>query len=145
VDRDETCFLIDCGASAMISIRRFGVNPNRIGAILLSHPHADHFGGLPSLILDAQLVSRRTQPLVIAGPKGLGARLEGLMEAHFPGSSKAGRKFPVDYRRARQRPPGYRHDAGREGEVLQNLSRMDEGHASDHDVLLSGARGSGRV
>jgi ribonuclease BN (tRNA processing enzyme) len=58
--------------------------------------HADHFGGLPFFILDAQLVSRRTRPLLIAGPKGLGARLDALMEAHFPGSTKVERKFPIE-------------------------------------------------
>jgi ribonuclease BN (tRNA processing enzyme) len=96
IDRDEESFLIDCGASAMISIRRFDVDPNQIRAIVLSHLHADHFGGLPAFILDAQLVSRRTRPLTIAGPEGLALRLEALMEAHFPGSSKAKRKFPVE-------------------------------------------------
>jgi ribonuclease BN (tRNA processing enzyme) len=71
VNHGEAGFLIDCGASAMISIRRFGVDPNQIGVIVLSHLHADHFGGVPFFILDAQLVSRRTRPLIIAGPKGL--------------------------------------------------------------------------
>src|SRR5260370_31529387 len=80
----------------MISIRRFGVDPNGVDAIILSHLHVDHFGGLPSFILDAQLVSRRTRPLMVAGPKGLGARLDALMEAHFPGSTKVERKFPVE-------------------------------------------------
>lgn len=89
-------FLIDCGASAMISIRRFGVDPNVINAVILSHLHVDHFGGLPSFILDAQLVSGRTRPLIIAGPKGLGARLDTLMEAHFPGSTKVERKFSIE-------------------------------------------------
>src|SRR5258707_14014083 len=78
VNRRDASFLIDCGASAMISIRRFGVDPNGVDAIILSHLHVDHFGGLPSFILDAQLVSRRTRPLMIAGPKGLGARLDAL-------------------------------------------------------------------
>jgi ribonuclease BN (tRNA processing enzyme) len=96
VNHGEAGFLIDCGASAMISIRRFGVDPNLIGAIVLSHLHADHFGGLPFFILDAQLVSRRTRPLTIAGPKGLSERLAALMEAHFPGSSKIERKFPIE-------------------------------------------------
>ena len=96
VDRGESSFLIDCGASAMISIRHFGVDPNCISAILLSHLHADHFGGLPSFILDAQLVSRRTHPLLVAGPKGLNARFLALMEAHFPGSTNVERKFPVE-------------------------------------------------
>jgi ribonuclease BN (tRNA processing enzyme) len=96
VNRGNASFLIDCGASAMISIRRFGVDPNEIDAIVLSHLHADHFGGLPSFILDAQLVSRRTRPLLIAGPKGFGARLDALMEAHFPGSTKVERKFSIE-------------------------------------------------
>jgi ribonuclease BN (tRNA processing enzyme) len=96
VDQGDTSFLIDCGASAMISIRRFDLDPNRIGAIVLSHLHGDHFGGLPFFILDAQLVSRRTRPLVIGGPQGLGKRLDALMEAQFPGSSTIERKFPIE-------------------------------------------------
>jgi ribonuclease BN (tRNA processing enzyme) len=96
VDRGERGFLIDCGASSMIAIRRFEVDPNAIDAIVLSHLHGDHFGGLPFFILDAQLVSRRTRPLTIAGPRGLAVRLDALMEAMFPGSSRAKRRFAVE-------------------------------------------------
>ena len=96
VNRGNSSFLIDCGASAMIAIRKYDVDPNSIGTIILSHLHADHFGGLPFFILDAQLVSRRTRPLLIAGPQGLRARLDALMEAHFPGSSGVQRKFPLE-------------------------------------------------
>jgi ribonuclease BN (tRNA processing enzyme) len=80
----------------MIAMRRFGVDPNRIGAIVLSHLHADHYGGLPTFILDGQLVSGRIRPLVIAGPVGVRARLTALMEAHFPGSSQVPRTFAVE-------------------------------------------------
>ena len=86
-------FLIDCGASSMIAMRKFGVDPNTIRAILISHLHGDHFGGLPFLILDAQLVSRRTTPLTIAGPPGLRDRLMAAMENFFPGSTKVERRF----------------------------------------------------
>lgn len=86
-------FLIDCGASALISMRRYGVDPTRVDTVFLTHLHGDHFGGLPFLILDAQLVSRRTAPLTIVGPPGLGNRLSALMEAMFPGSSKVERRF----------------------------------------------------
>jgi ribonuclease BN (tRNA processing enzyme) len=95
VHRGTSSFLIDCGASVMIAIRRFGIDPNQIGAIFLTHLHADHFGGLPFFILDAQLVSRRTSPLAIIGPKGTSARLHALMETCFPGSASAERKFSV--------------------------------------------------
>jgi ribonuclease BN (tRNA processing enzyme) len=94
--REGSSFLIDCGASAMISMRRYAIDPNQIAAIFLTHLHGDHFGGLPFFILDAQLVSRRTSPLTIVGPQGLSARLEALMEASFPGSSRARRNFPVE-------------------------------------------------
>lgn len=79
----------------MVAIRRAGVEPNDIAAILVSHLHGDHFGGLPFFILDAQLVSRRRRPLVVAGPQGLARRLETLMEAMFPGSWSAERRFAV--------------------------------------------------
>lgn len=96
VERGEASFLIDCGASALISMRRFGVDPNAIAGVVVSHLHADHFGGLPFLILDAQLVSRREKPLTLVGPPGLAARLEALMEAAFAGSSAVQRKFKVE-------------------------------------------------
>ena len=91
-------FLIDCGASAMISLRRFDVDPNSVNGVFLTHLHGDHFGGLPFLILDAQLVSRRTAPLFVSGPPGLARRLPAAMEAHFPGSSGVNRKFEIDLR-----------------------------------------------
>jgi ribonuclease BN (tRNA processing enzyme) len=91
----ETAFLIDCGASSMIAIRKFGVDPNAIASIFITHLHGDHFGGLPFFILDAQLVSRRTAPLAVAGPPGLAERLRVSMEAFFPGSSTIERKFAL--------------------------------------------------
>ena len=92
----ETAFLIDCGASSMIAIRKFGVDPSAIASIFITHLHGDHFGGLPFFLLDAQLVSRRTAPLTIAGPSGLVERLRVTMEALFPGSSAIARKFALD-------------------------------------------------
>ena len=96
VERGEASLLIDCGASSLIAMRRFGVDPNSIAAILISHLHGDHFGGLPFFILDAQLVSRRTRPLFVIAPKGAAAGVEALMEAAFPGSWKAARGFAIE-------------------------------------------------
>ncbi|BAU90702.1 beta-lactamase domain protein [Methylorubrum populi] len=93
---DGDAFLIDCGASSLIAIRRFGVDPNRIRTVFLTHLHGDHFGGLPWLILDGQLVSGRTQPLTVVGPPGTAERLQAAMEVLFPGSSTAERRFAVE-------------------------------------------------
>lgn len=87
--------LLDCGASALISLRRYVVDPGSIDGILISHLHGDHFGGLPFFILDAQLHSKRSQPLLLAGPCGLSPRLEQAMEVNFPGSSRVQRKFAI--------------------------------------------------
>ncbi|MGE0718582.1 MAG: MBL fold metallo-hydrolase [Alphaproteobacteria bacterium] len=103
VTAPSATFLVDCGASSMIAIRRFGVDPNAIDAVLVTHLHGDHFCGLPFLLLDAQLVSRRTRPLVVAGPPGLASRLTEAMEVMFPGSSTARRPFALD---VVELPPG---------------------------------------
>ncbi|MBI5627496.1 MAG: MBL fold metallo-hydrolase [Candidatus Rokubacteria bacterium] len=88
--------LLDCGASSLIAMRRAGVDPSEIGWVLLTHLHGDHFGGVPFLILDAQF-SRRTRPLVIAGPPGTRARMEAAMEVFFPGSSRVSRRFAIEF------------------------------------------------
>lgn len=95
VDAGATRFLIDCGTTALIAMRRYGIDPNQIDLIVLSHLHGDHFGGLPFIILDGQF-ARRTKPLRIAGPPGTRARLDAAMEVFFPGSTKVERKFEVD-------------------------------------------------
>lgn len=92
----ETRFIIDCGATTLIAMRRYGIDPNDVDMILLSHLHGDHFCGIPFFVLDAQLVSKRTKPLLIAGPGGTKQKVAMLMEIMFPGSSEVQRKFPVD-------------------------------------------------
>src|SRR5919204_131830 len=87
--------LVDCGASSLIAMKRAGVDPSEIGWVLLSHLHGDHFGGVPFLILDGQF-SRRTRPLVVAGPPGVRARMEAAMEVFFPGSSSVTRRFATE-------------------------------------------------
>jgi ribonuclease BN (tRNA processing enzyme) len=98
VERPQGDFLIDCGASTMIALRKFEVDPNAIRTIFISHLHGDHFGGLPFFILDAQFYSRRDRPLTLVGPVGFRTRLAAAMEAFFPGSSTAARKFACDVR-----------------------------------------------
>jgi ribonuclease BN (tRNA processing enzyme) len=87
-------FLIDCGASSLPALKRQGVVRDAIDLILITHFHGDHFAGLPFLLLDAQF-SRRTRPLVIAGPEGIETRLTQVMEALFQNSSRTKQRFEL--------------------------------------------------
>jgi len=88
--------VLDCGATSLVAMKRAGVDPNEIGFVAVSHLHGDHFGGLPFLLLDGQF-NRRTKPLVVAGPPGVQARVHAAMEALYPGSSAAERRFVVEF------------------------------------------------
>jgi ribonuclease BN (tRNA processing enzyme) len=90
--RAQTCFLveaagrrvlIDCGATALVSMRRFGVLPESIEAVVLTHLHGDHFGGVPFLLHYARHVARRPWDLHIAGPQGTQARTLGALDALY--------------------------------------------------------------
>jgi ribonuclease BN (tRNA processing enzyme) len=96
VEHSGGAFLIDCGASSMVAIRKAGVDPGSIDAIFITHLHGDHFAGLPFFLLDAQLYSKRTKRLTIAGPYGLVERLMQAQEVLFPGSSETKPKFEVE-------------------------------------------------
>ena len=87
-------FLIDCGASSLPALKRLDVARDEIDLILITHFHGDHFAGLPFLLLDAQF-SRRSRPLVIAGPEGIETRLREAMEALFEHSSKTKQRFEL--------------------------------------------------
>jgi ribonuclease BN (tRNA processing enzyme) len=88
--------LIDCGASSLIAMKRLGIAPSTIKAVVLTHLHGDHFAGIPFLILDGQF-SGRTAPLTIAGPPSTRERIDSAMEVLFPGSTKINRRFSVDF------------------------------------------------
>ena len=91
----HTSFLIDCGASSLIGLNRFGVERDPIDTILITHFHADHFGGVPFFMLDAQFNTRRTRPLTIAGPPGLREWYRQAMETAFAGSYRQ-QKFELN-------------------------------------------------
>jgi ribonuclease BN (tRNA processing enzyme) len=103
--RFNTCFwletakatlLVDCGASAPVALKARGLDFGRVDGIILSHLHGDHFGALPFLLLDAQLVMRRERPLTIAGPPGSCSRIEDAIENFFPNALTNKWRFPFE-------------------------------------------------
>jgi ribonuclease BN (tRNA processing enzyme) len=94
VTGERANFLIDCGASSLVALKSHGIARDAIDVILITHFHGDHFAGLPFLLLDAQF-TRRSRPLVIAGPPGIETRLPQAMEALYEHSSKTKQRFDL--------------------------------------------------
>ncbi|MGD9783620.1 MAG: MBL fold metallo-hydrolase [Hyphomicrobiaceae bacterium] len=90
-------FLIDCGTTSVIGFNGLGLDPNRVGTILISHLHGDHFGGLVWWMLHAKHVSRRTAPLDVVGPRGIEERYRQACEVLFPTSSADPENFKLQF------------------------------------------------
>ena len=68
--------LLDCGAGVtgrLFDLDRF----DQVDAVLISHLHTDHFAGLFDFLLHT-VISRRTKPLTVLSPPGLGAILDAV-------------------------------------------------------------------
>ena len=69
--------LIDCGEGTQTGVRKAGWGFVHVDAILLTHFHADHCGGLPGFLL-SMAKTPRTEPVHIYGPEGLRQVVSGL-------------------------------------------------------------------
>lgn len=96
VQTPSACFLLDCGASSLIAMKKFQVESDAIDYIFLTHLHVDHFGGVPALIHEAELLARRTKTLLVFGPPGLEQRVRTAMDVYYPGAVIRG-KFPLRF------------------------------------------------
>ncbi len=77
VRNGSTLTLFDCGEGTQIPWKSLGWGFRQLGAICLSHMHADHVAGLPGIFFMVAHAGR-TEPLDIYGPVGTGYVIEGL-------------------------------------------------------------------
>ena len=101
--------LLDCGATTGGGLKQLGIAIDEIDAILVSHFHGDHFGGIPLLLLAALYRDERKRPLAIAGPPGIEKRVRAL--AASMGHGLEGREwcFPIEFE---ELPAGRRCEVG---------------------------------
>jgi ribonuclease Z len=71
--------LFDCGEGTQIPGRTYGWGLRRLGAICLSHWHADHVAGLPG-ILHSLANAGRVEPVACYGPPGTAPVVAGLRQ-----------------------------------------------------------------
>ena len=89
----DRSFLLDCGPAALLAMKRAGLDSQRLDAILISHLHGDHFGGIPFFLIEYLYLKPRSYPLVIAGPPGTEERVRQLYAILY-GSGKTAPEFP---------------------------------------------------
>ncbi|MBI3454721.1 MAG: MBL fold metallo-hydrolase [Candidatus Rokubacteria bacterium] len=55
-----TLCLVDAGGSPVQKLRRLGVDPVGLSAVVITHTHPDHVYGLPALVQNLLILGRRT-------------------------------------------------------------------------------------
>lgn len=89
--------LLDCAPTTGSGLAALGIPRDAVDVVALSHFHADHFAGVPQLVLAAIYEDRRGHPLVVAGPPGVEARVRGAADAIGYSLAKHAPAFPLRF------------------------------------------------
>jgi ribonuclease Z len=93
---NERTILIDCVDSALLRLKKVGVDYRNLTDLIVTHFHPDHVSGVPQLLMNMWLMGHR-RPLNIYGLQYTLDRIEDLMG--FYGWSEWPNFFPVTFRR----------------------------------------------
>ena len=93
----DRVFLLDCGPTTLLAMKKAGLDPSRLDVVLLSHLHGDHYGGLPFFLIEYQYRSPRRQPLQIAGPPGTETKVTELFRLMYGGGKAQNQLPPVSF------------------------------------------------
>ena len=69
VEAGEVAVLVDCAGSVVHRLRRIGVDPLALSHAVVTHLHADHAFGLPSLVAQLAMLQRRAPLTVVCRPE----------------------------------------------------------------------------
>jgi ribonuclease BN (tRNA processing enzyme) len=90
---DKT-YQFDAPPTLLAHLKQVGADLPNLEVIFLSHHHADHFIGLPFLLLEYVYMTQRNKDLYIVGPPGVEDWMEDFADRCYPeiGSKDAGYK-----------------------------------------------------
>ncbi len=97
IEAPGASFLLDCGPSILQAAKRVHWDLARLDAVLLTHLHGDHFGGVPFLFMEYRYETPRTRPLIIYGPVGTEKRIKALFQVLYERTAADPHPFPVEY------------------------------------------------
>jgi ribonuclease BN (tRNA processing enzyme) len=101
VEGGEGPVMVDFGATALSSLKRWGRRPEEVRGLLFTHLHGDHIGGLPFLIIDAMFRASRSEPLDVLGPVGTQERIESLLQLTYGPVADFPRRYETQIREIR--------------------------------------------
>ncbi len=77
-------YQFDAPPTLLPHLKRIGVDLPELEVVFLSHHHADHFVGLPFLMLEYVYITKRTKNLYIVGPPGVEEWMEDFASRCYP-------------------------------------------------------------
>lgn len=80
----KTVLLLDCGYSVPGQLWRYNPDPSFLDAIYISHAHADHYFGIPALLV-RMWEEKRTKPLTFICHRELRDNIRNLVEYGYRG------------------------------------------------------------
>lgn len=81
---ERTKLLLDCGLTAAPQVWKFNPDQSFLDAIYISHWHADHYFGLPALLVRMKEEERK-RPLTIISRKGFSEQFKSLIDLAYSG------------------------------------------------------------
>tara|TARA_R110002072_G_scaffold37019_1_gene108726 strand:+ start:6260 stop:7366 length:1107 start_codon:yes stop_codon:yes gene_type:complete len=78
----DRLFVVDSGAGSAGNLLLMGIPAGQIEAVLLTHFHSDHIGGLGDLALQRWIGLGHTEPLPVMGPQGVETIIAGFNQAY---------------------------------------------------------------
>ncbi len=141
----ESSLLLDCGPTALASLKRYAMPIESIDSIVISHLHGDHFAGLPFLLLEYLYIQPRSRSLGIVGPPGVESTVTLLYNTFYPDTASQPHPYAFEFTEAKPDEPfsigRYRIHPFRVIHQEQPLSLGYEIFVDDRKIVYTGDTG----